>query len=107
MLRFEDIVADGATVSVAPGDGARLASPVAVTAWALTKDQPAQVSVRLVAPPGDSFLNVFSHQLGRTTARAILLPLAGTNPGHGAPRKDYATDARGQPIVRMQSDPGP
>lgn len=106
VLRLEGARADDAAVSLATGDGARLVDPSAPQRWLLRPGQPAQITLRLVAPAGDSYLHVTTVQDGRSSVRSIRLALpAGPAGAASAPpgRGDYAVDARGEPIVRMPS----
>lgn len=103
-LRLEGVRAADAAVSVATGDGARLADAGATPQrWLLRAGQPAQVTLRLTAPAGDSYLHVTTVQEGRSSVRSIRLALP-AGPASSTPsRGDYAVDARGEPIVRMPS----
>ena len=103
VLRFEDVQDDTATASATVGDGAQWASAEATRAWRLAPDRAAEVRLRLVAPPGASYLHVTTQQRGRSSVRSILLALPGKAPAV-ASRGDDATDARGEPVVRMQAD---
>ena len=100
VLRFEDVHDDTATALAAVGDGAQWASAEATRAWRLAPGRPTEVRLRLVAPPGASYLHVTTQQRGRSSVRSILLALPGKAPAV-ASRGDYATDARGEPVVRM------
>ena len=118
-LRPEGVVQSGATVSLRAGDGARMhlrdttpaisptidpataASPM----WSLPVGVPSELRVQVVAPPGDSHIHLETRQGDRLASRSILLALPGSNRGAAArQRNDYATDARSEPIVRMQSN---
>ena len=100
VLRFEDVQDGTATASAAVGDGAQWASAGASRAWRLAPDRPSEVRLRLVAPPGTSYLHVTTEQRGRSSVRSILLAMPGKAPSVAA-RGDYATDAQGEPVVRM------
>ena len=101
-LRSEEVRQSGASVSLRAGDGARLVGVPPEAAWALPVGTPSQVRVQVVAPAGDSYVHVFTHQGDRYGARSIRIALPGVNPGAASrQRDDYATDSRGEPIVRM------
>lgn len=100
VLRFEDVQDGAATASVAVGDGAQWASAGAARAWRLRPDRSTEVRLRLVAPPGTSYLHVTTEQRGRSSVRSILLAMPGKAPSVAA-RGDHATGARGEPVVRM------
>lgn len=117
-LRLDGVVQAGATVALRAGDGARLqgsggdpavnpaGNPAAAApVWTLPVGTPSELQVQVVAPPGDSHVYLETRQGDRQASRTILLALPGSNPGASARlRNDYATDARGEPIVRMQSN---
>ncbi len=112
-LRLEGVTQPGATVALRAGDGAQLhppgASPAtaAAPAWALPVGVPSELRVQVVAPPGDSHVHLETRQGDRVASRTVLLALPGSNPAAAArQRTDYTTDARGEPIVRMQSGGG-
>lgn len=108
ILRFEDVDAAGATVAVSTSDGARFAPPAGVTSWALPLAQASQLKLRLLAPAGSSYVHVQSQQRGRSSVRSVLLSVPAADPAAApVPRKDYAIDAQGEPIVRKRADKSP
>ena len=101
-LRSEGAIRPGAMLSLRAGDGARLVGVAPGMSWALPVGTPSQVRVQVVAPAGDSYMHVFTRQGERYGARSIRIALPGVNPSAAArQRDDYATDSRGEPIVRM------
>ena len=102
-LRLDGVRAADAAVAVATGDGARLADAAAPQRWLLRPGQPAQITLRLTAPAGDSYLHVTTVQEGRSSVRSIRLALPAGPASSPPSRGDYAVDARGEPIVRMPS----
>ena len=103
-LRSEGASRPGAMLSLRAGDGALLAGVAPGASWALPVGVPSQVRVQVVAPAGDSYVHVFTRQGERYGARSIRIALPGINPSAASrQRDDYATDSRGEPIVRMPS----
>ena len=104
VLRLEDITASDIATAVSTSDGARFADADAARQWLLRAGQPAQVTLRLVAPAGDSYLHVQTQQQGRSSVRSIRLAMpAAPSAASAAARADYAVDVRGEPIVRMRA----
>lgn len=71
-LRFEDVSADDATVSLAVGDGAAWAAPVP-THWRLKPGVASHITVQVLVPAGDSYLHVTTSQNQRSSVKSIVL----------------------------------
>ena len=102
ILRLEAGKADDASAAVATSDGARLADSQARREWTLPADEPALLTLKLVAPAGDSYLHLTTRQHGRSSVRSIRLALPAGAAASGS-AKPHEVDARGEPIVRMES----
>lgn len=106
VLRFEGVSGDDASVQLSTSDGARLLQEGGESTWRLAAGAASQLVVKLMAPPGDSYLHVFTAQHGRHAARSIALTLPSDAPRRPAGyRGGDAKDASGEPIVRMQAGP--
>lgn len=106
VLRFEGVSGDDASVRLSTSDGARLMQQGGESTWRLTAGAASQLVVKLMTPPGDSYLHVFTAQHGRHAARSIALTLPSDAPQRPAGyRGGDAKDASGEPIVRMQAGP--
>lgn len=79
-LRFEEVSADHVQVQLQPGDGARLAVAGAQSAWRLSKDQMSQITVKMTAPQGQSYLHAMLAVGGRQVARSFLIETQSTQP---------------------------
>lgn len=77
-LRFEEVSSNDAQVQLQPSDGANLAVMGAQSAWRLGKDQDSQITVKMKAPPGQSYLHAMLKVEGRQVARSFLMQ---TQPG--------------------------
>jgi hypothetical protein len=108
LLRFEDVVAEDATVQVRTSDGAKLLNSAVAQLWPLRANETSKWALDLELPLGDSYLHVMTAQRGRQSTRSILLHRDG-----GAAKPREATegvierDAKGEPIVRMQATSAP
>lgn len=108
LLRFEDVVANDATVQIRTSDGARVLNSVADQIWPLRPNETSKWALELALPLGDSYLHVMTAQRGRHSTRSILLYRAGgvTQP-RGATEGTLERDAKGEPIVRQLPAPAP
>jgi len=105
-LRFEGVNGEDAAVQLRTSDGARLILEGGSSYWRLTAGVPSQLTVKLSAPPGDSYLNIFTSQNGRHAANSIALSVPSDAPLRPAGyRAGDDKDANGAPIVRMQAGP--
>ncbi len=105
-LRWEDVTKPGARVVLRGGDGAQLLAPQPSGGWPLPVNAASTLTVQVQATAGTSFLIVETEQGGRRSVQAIALQQPGQNPGDAQrTRQDYARDAQGEAIVRMQASP--
>lgn len=75
ILRWEEALADDATAEVSLSDGARFADPQQATRWRLTPNRVSELSLTVIPDPlQPSYLNVFTAQAGRHSARSMVLP---------------------------------
>lgn len=75
-LRFEGAVAPDARVRLGGVDGARFEPASQPVEWRLAPGVPAEVTVTVAVPVGDSYLSFFTEQRGRGASHAILLKMA-------------------------------
>lgn len=101
-LRLEETVAADARVEISLADGARFADPRQPTRWRLMPHKASQWSLAVVPDPQrPSYLNIFTAQAGRHSAKSILLPVPqlgsdAQTAGHGPSR-----ERRGEPVMRL------
>ncbi|MDD2926461.1 hypothetical protein [Rhodoferax sp.] len=105
VLRLEGASAEDATVRLTTSDGARLMPEGGPASWRLSAGVPSQLAVKVRVSSGDGYVHVMTGQNGRHATRSIVL-----NPSTAAVRgltrrAAGASDASGEPIVRMQALP--